>query len=163
MKSRSVPELVRLCCRALADKKAEDIRVLDVSAESSLTDYLVFASGGSQPHLRALRAALDEAIKGSGTRLVGVDATEESGWTVLDAFDVMVHLFTPAQREHFGLENLWKDAAEVPMAELLPAPPPPPALAKPKAPRKAKAKAKAKPKAKAPAKRKAPAKKKKRA
>ncbi|HVW22192.1 MAG TPA: ribosome silencing factor [Opitutaceae bacterium] len=133
MKSRppAVPELVRLCCRALADKKAEDIRVLDVSAESSLTDYLVFACGTSQPHLRALRAALDEAIKASGTRLVGVDATEESGWTVIDAFDVMIHLFTPAQREHFGLENLWKDAAEVPLAGLLPAAP------KPKAPRKA--------------------------
>jgi ribosome-associated protein len=152
MKSRppAVPELVRLCCRALADKKAEDIRVLDVSAESSLTDYLVFASGSSQPHLRALRAALDEAIKASGTRLVGVDASEESGWTVIDAFDVMIHLFTPAQREHFGLENLWKDAVEVPAEGVLPAPP------KPKAPRRAKAKAPAKRRAaaKAPVRRK---------
>lgn len=117
------PELVRTCLEALAAKKAEDIRVLDVRDQSSLTDFLVVATGTSQPHLRALRAALDEALERSGTRIVGVETSEDSGWTVIDAFDVMIHLFTPSQREHFGLENLWKDASEVRAARKKPAPP----------------------------------------
>jgi ribosome-associated protein len=152
-------ELLQLCCRALWEKKAEDLRVLDVGEESSITDYLVLATGTSEPHLRALRGELELALKASGTRLVGVDTTEQSGWTVVDAFDVMVHLFTPEQREHYGLENLWKDAKEVRVADLLPPPPQPEAAPEakpafqpqpqPKPKAKAKAKGKVKPKAKA--------------
>lgn len=122
MKSAALPPVLGLCCRALAEKKAEDLRVLDVRAQSSLTDYLIIATATSQPHLRALRAALDEALRAQHTHLVGVEANELSGWTVIDAFDVMVHLFTPAQREHYGLERLWQDAAEVPLQRLLAAP-----------------------------------------
>lgn len=132
--------LARLCCRALEDKKAEHLRVLDVSAQSSITDYLVIATGTSEPHLRALRNALEEAFDAAQTRVVGRDAVRDSGWTVIDAFDVMVHLFTREQRERFRLDDLWKDATEVPLDELMAAPKP----AKPKKP-KAKAKAPRKP------------------
>ena len=169
-KGSNSPELLRLCCRALWEKKAENLRVLDVGDESSITDYLVLATGTSEPHLRALRGELELALKSSQTRLVGVDSSEQSGWTVVDAFDVMVHLFTPEQREHYGLENLWKDAKDVPVAQFLPAPPPeevkplvPPkprvkAQPKPKSKPKPKPKAASKPKRKLPAKVKAPAK-----
>jgi ribosome-associated protein len=161
-KGSNSPELLRLCCRALWEKKAEDLRVLDVGDESSITDYLVLATGTSEPHLRALRAELELALKSAQTRVVGVDTAEQSGWTVVDAFDVMVHLFTPDQREHYGLENLWKDAKDVPVAQFLPPPPvaevvvkaKPKPRAKPKAKpaAKAKAKVKTKPKVKAKAK-----------
>jgi ribosome-associated protein len=124
-KSPRARELLRLCCRALAEKKAGDLRVLDVGGTSSITDYLVLATGTSEPHLRALRQELELALKSSGTRLVGLETAEQSGWTVVDAFDVMVHLFTPEQREHYGLENLWKDAQDVPVAKLLPPAPRP--------------------------------------
>jgi ribosome-associated protein len=116
-------ELVKICCRALAEKKAEDLRVLDVSEQSSITDFLVIATGTSEPHLRALRVELTKALAEARTRLVGVEVAEESGWIVVDAFDVMVHLFTPEQRDRYSLESLWKDAVEVPVAKLLaPAP-----------------------------------------
>ena len=111
--------LARLCCRALAEKKAEDLRVLDVSAQSSLTDYLVIATGTSEPHLRALRSELDRVLDEADVQVVGRESAEASGWTVLDAFDVMVHLFTPSQRRHFALEKLWKDAKEVAVPALL--------------------------------------------
>lgn len=112
-------ELVKLCCRALDEKKAEDLRVLDVSELSSITDYLVIATGSSEPHLRALRIELEKALDGAKTHIVGMETAQESGWLVVDVFDVMVHLFTPAQREHYGLENLWKDAVEVSVPALL--------------------------------------------
>jgi ribosome-associated protein len=134
-------ELVKLCCRALDDKKAVDLRVLDVSEQSSITDYLVLATGTSDPHLRALRVELEKAIDASGTRILGMETVQDSGWIVVDAFDVMIHIFAAEPREHYGLENLWKDAVEVSVPKL---------LAAPKA---------AKPRKTAPAKKAAPAKK----
>jgi ribosome-associated protein len=115
-------ELVKLCCRALDAKKAIDLRVLDVSRQSSITDYFVLATGTSEPHLRALRVELDKVIAESHTHVVGRETAQQSGWIVVDAFDVMVHIFLPDVRAHYGLENLWKDAEEVSVAKLLATP-----------------------------------------
>ena len=112
-------ELVKLCARALDEKKAEDLRVLDVREQSSITDYLVLATGNSEPHLRALRVELEKAIDASGTHIVGMDVAQESGWLVVDAFDVMVHVFTAENRKKYRLENLWKDAVELSVPGLL--------------------------------------------
>lgn len=128
-------ELVKLCCRALDEKKAVDIRVLDVSEHSSITDYLVIASGTSEPHLRALRVELEKVIDASQTRIVGMETVQESGWIVIDAFDVMIHVFSPETRTRYGLENLWKDAVEVSVPKLL-APAKPAKAAKTAKPRK---------------------------
>lgn len=105
--------LAQLCQRALEEKKAGDVRVLDVAALSSITDYLVIATATSDPHLRALRVELEKVIDASRSPIVGMETALESGWTVIDAFDVMIHLFTASQRELYGLERLWKDAVEV--------------------------------------------------
>ena len=128
-KKQATLELVKLCCRALDDKKAGDLRVLDVSAQSSITDYLVIATATSDPHLRALRVELEKVIDATKTRIVGIETAQDSGWTVVDAFDFMVHLFSADRRAQYGLENLWKDAAEVSLTKLL-------AVAKPKAAKK---------------------------
>lgn len=121
--------LARTCCQVLDDKKAGDLRVLDVREQSSITNYLVLATGTSDPHLRALRVELEKTLDAAGVRILGMDAARESGWLVIDAFDVMVHLFLAEPRRNYALENLWKDAAEVDVAALLK----PPAVAKPKA------------------------------
>ncbi|MBM3853888.1 MAG: ribosome silencing factor [Verrucomicrobia bacterium] len=112
-------ELVRLCCRVLDDKKAGALTVLDVSAQSSITDYLILATATSEPHLRALRVELEKTLDGSNVRLVGGERVQESGWLILDAFDVMIHLFLPEKRENYGLERLWRDATEVPLSAVL--------------------------------------------
>ena len=132
MKSKNIKvslELVKACCRALDDKKAADLRVLDVSEQSSITDFLIIATATSDPHLRALRVELEKVIDATKTKIVGIETAQESGWTVIDAFDIMIHLFSADRREHYGLENLWKDATEVSVAKLL-------AVVKPKAPKK---------------------------
>lgn len=112
-------DLLKICCRALDDKKAGDLRVFDVSEQSSITDYLVLATATSDPHLRAMRVELEKAVDASKTRIVGIDAAQDSGWAVVDLFDVMVHLFLPDRRSHYALEMLWKDADEVSVAEAL--------------------------------------------
>jgi ribosome-associated protein len=112
-------ELVRLCCRALDDKKAGNVRVLDVSEISSITNYIIIATATSEPHVRALRVELEKVLDAAKAHIVGVETARESGWTVMDAFDVMIHVFAPEVRSRYGLEKLWKDAREVSLDELL--------------------------------------------
>ncbi len=138
-KSANSLNLVKLCCRALDEKKAGDLCVLDVSDQSSITDYLILATGTSDPHLRALRVELEKAIDASSNRIVGMETSQESGWIVIDIFDVMVHIFTAENRSKYGLENLWKDAVEVSVPKLLAVPKAASAKAA-KAPRKTPAK-----------------------
>lgn len=108
-----LPPLLKQIHQALDDKKAEDIKVLRVSAQSSITDYLVLATGNSDPHLRALRVEIEKVIDQSGVRILGMDTGQGSGWMVVDAFDIMVHVFTPENRTKYALESLWKDAEEI--------------------------------------------------
>ncbi len=119
LKKSGALALVKLCCRALEDKKAGELRVLDVSAQSSITDYLVLATGTSEPHLRALRVELEKVIDSAKVGIVGMELAQESGWLVIDLFDVMVHLFLAEPRERYGLEHLWKDAVDIPVATIL--------------------------------------------
>ncbi len=111
--------LLQHCCQALDDKKAVELRVLDVSGQSSITNYLVIATATSSPHLKALRQAVEDTLEDEHAPLAGVEYSHDSGWLVVDAFELMVHLFLPEQRDHFRLESLWKDARNLDARELL--------------------------------------------
>ncbi len=152
-------ETLRKIVQALDEKKAGDLRVLRVSAQSSITDYLVLATGTSEPHLRALRVELEKILDGDKMRIAGMDSSEGSGWTVVDAYQVMIHLFTPDKRDAYRLEQLWNDAEDIPvrvllgLPEVVPVVEAPKPVQKPKAPvAKVEAKAKTKPKPKTKAK-----------
>ena len=142
-KKTAVLELVTLCCRVLEEKKAGELTVLNVSEQSSITDYLIIATATSEPHLRALRVELEKALDADHIHLVGMESSQESGWMIIDAFDVMVHLFLAASRERYGLERLWRDAKEVSVSKLLNPAPKPAAKKKTPARRVAKARGKA--------------------
>lgn len=116
---RGFPPALVAAVRALDDKKATDIRVLQLGALSSVADYYILATGTSEPHLRALRIELDRALVAAGSRARGIEAQRESGWVVVDAFDMLFHLFRPEVRAAFRLEALWKDGRDIPVGELL--------------------------------------------
>lgn len=112
-------KILQLVVQALDAKKAEALQVLNVGRQSSITDYLVLATATSEPHLRALRVELEKVLDSHHARILGMDATKGSGWTVIDAFEIMVHLFTPENRNRYRMDLLWRDASEVPVAKLL--------------------------------------------
>lgn len=101
-----------LLCGELADnRKAENIRILDVRALSSVTDYFVVASGTSEPHLRAITEEITEKLRDDhGLRPRATDGTLQTAWVVLDYFDVIVHVMRADVREKYDLEGLWGDA-----------------------------------------------------
>ncbi|HEY1763704.1 MAG TPA: ribosome silencing factor [Opitutaceae bacterium] len=117
-KSKSL-DLVKQCCRSLDEKKGGDLRVIDVRSLSSITDFLVIATATSEPHIRALRVELEKVLDASKTHIVGFETRPESGWIVIDAFDVMVHIFTEEKRDSYRLETLWRDGKEIQVSELL--------------------------------------------
>jgi ribosome-associated protein len=111
--------LLKSVVRALDDRKAEDLKVLYVGELSSITDFFILASGNSEPHLRALLSTASRELKDLKVRTVGSDSSAGSGWAVIDAFDVMIHLFLDEQRDFYQLDELWKDASVVDSQSLL--------------------------------------------
>ena len=106
-------EVVKVCVKALDDKKADCLKVLDVRGKSPITNYFIIATATSEPHLRALAGELEKTVKELGIKAVGRDYNTSSGWVVVDAFDFMAHIFLPEQRNMYGIESLWKDAKEL--------------------------------------------------
>ena len=104
---------IRCAVSAIEDKKGEAIRVLDVRATSSITDYMILVTATSTPHVRAIKAALDKALSEAGVTLLGQERDISSGWIVVDAFDFMIHLQTEEMRDLYRLDYLWRDSAEV--------------------------------------------------
>jgi ribosome-associated protein len=99
-------------CRKLAEnKKAENVVILDVRKLSSITDYFVIASGGSEPHLRAIVSeVIDELWDDYQVRPRRVEGGPAAAWQVLDFLDVIVHIMRNETRERYDLESLWGDA-----------------------------------------------------
>lgn len=91
----------------LEDKKATDIRTLYVGAQTSVTDYFVFASGSSTPHIKALFDDVHVRLKQDGFASYRRAGDPEGGWMVVDYVDVVVHIFLPDVRAYYDLESLW--------------------------------------------------------
>lgn len=110
--------LARACAAAAADKKAEDIVVLDMQGISTFTDYFVICSGTSEPQLKAIASSVREQVRDTlGRAPMSEEGFPGSQWVVIDYPGVIVHVFLADKRDYYGLENLWKDAARLDLAE----------------------------------------------
>jgi ribosome-associated protein len=108
-------QLAQACALAADEIKAENIRVWDMRGVSNLTDFMVVCTGTSMPQLRAiLRDVSGKIEEEHGVKPVHTDGKPDTRWVVLDFIDVMVHVMDPELRDYYGLEELWKDAKEVP-------------------------------------------------
>lgn len=105
--------------QALYNKQAENIRVLNVQGVSTVTDFCVVASGNSTPHLKALQKAVQAYLKACQDASYRVSGETDSGWVLIDAFTVVVHLFLPEAREYYDIEALWKNCKEVPFVPVV--------------------------------------------
>lgn len=104
MDSKALSELV---VDALESVKARDIVKLDVSKMTTVTDYMIVASGTSNRHVKALSDAVAEKAREAGHKPAGVEGEEGSEWVLLDLQDILVHVMLPRVREFYNLEKLW--------------------------------------------------------
>ena len=87
--------------------KAEDLTTIDLTGKSSIGDYMVVASGRSQRHVGAVADNVVEKIEAAGVRNVRVEGMRQCDWVLIDAGDVIVHVFKPDVRAFYNLEKMW--------------------------------------------------------
>lgn len=106
-----------LCAHYALEKKAEQLRILDVRGLSTLTDFLVIASGRSDRQVQAIAEGVRAGLKlEHGSATLGIEGMKEGRWVLLDYGDVMVHVFQEPVRSFYDLDGLWRDAGEVPVS-----------------------------------------------
>ncbi|GJM12901.1 MAG: ribosomal silencing factor RsfS [Pseudohongiella sp.] len=105
MKSAELSELV---VEAIDDLKGQSISCIDVKRLTSITDYMVIATGTSSTHLKAMAESVNKAVKESGHKIVGNEGSLASEWVLVDLGGVVVHLMLAPVRQLYNLEELWK-------------------------------------------------------
>ena len=102
--------LVERIADLASDRKAIDIRVLDVRGIVGYTDYFVICSGNTERQTKAIHDSVYESLKGEGVLPRRVEGAREARWILMDYLDCVVHIFTPDAREYYRLEQLWGEA-----------------------------------------------------
>ncbi len=105
-------DLVKLAIAALEDIKAQDITTIDVREKTSVTDFMVIASGTSSRHVKSLVDNVLEKVKEKGVRPLGSEGLDTGEWALLDLGDVVVHVMQVATRQFYDLERLWQGAEQ---------------------------------------------------
>jgi ribosome-associated protein len=98
---------------SLEDAKAEDIVAVDLGGKSSIADHMVIASGRSNRHVSAVADKLLQTLKEQGVGPIRVEGLTQADWVLIDAGDVIVHIFRPEVRSFYNLEKLWSSESPV--------------------------------------------------
>jgi len=106
-------DLARRIVELAEDKKAADIVLLDIGELTTLADAFVICSGGSERQIAAIADGIAEKLRDDGIKPIGREGTPESHWVLLDYGSVIVHVFTPPERDYYGLESHWSAARTV--------------------------------------------------
>ncbi len=102
-------EMAKIACHALSEKKAEDIKVIDISEISTLADYFVIASAANTNQIQAILDELEEDLYKNGYTLEKVEGNRRSSWILMDYKDIIIHLFSKEDRLFYDLERIWQD------------------------------------------------------
>lgn len=101
-------EIKAIVHKALEDLKAEDVVELDVTNKTSVTDYVIVATGTSNRHVKSIANNVVTEAKHAGHQPLGVEGEQEADWVLVDLGDVIVHIMQGQVREFYDIESLWK-------------------------------------------------------
>lgn len=107
----NVEKLLEVVLSTLEDSKAKDVTVLDVRGKTSMTDFMVVASGTSERHVKSLASHVAEEAKKNDTQPIGVEGEDVGEWVLVDLGEVIVHVMKPQIRDFYQLEKLWRGEA----------------------------------------------------
>ncbi len=112
VQSEESERILDIAIKALDEGKAENIVVIDLQGKTSIASYMVVASGTSQRHVAALTEQVQLKLKSAGFKSSS-EGEEKADWVLIDAFDVIIHIFKPEVREFYSLEKMWSSVAEI--------------------------------------------------
>ena len=104
--------------KALDDKKAYDIKILDIKKISSIADYMVIADGTNKNQVQAMCDAVTEEMGKAGFLSKSIEGYSEGGWILLDYYDIIIHIFSDEARRFYDIERIWSDGKYVDISEL---------------------------------------------
>ena len=111
-------EIVKLAVKALEDKKAEDIRIIDIREVSVLADYFIIASGNNTNQVQAMTDNVEQELGKAGHPCKQVEGYQSANWILMDYGDIIVHAFCKEDRLFYDLERIWRDGRIMDASEL---------------------------------------------
>lgn len=118
MTDNSIKKEAGIAVMALEDKKAEDIRVIDIETVSVIADYFIIATGTNANQIKAMADEVEEKLGRAGFMLKQKEGYEHANWVLLDFGDVIVHIFDKENRFFYDLERIWRDGKVMEPSEL---------------------------------------------
>ena len=103
---------VGIICKALDEKKGQDIRVIDIAEVSTIADYFIIVTGGNERHVQTLFEGVDEEMSKAGYEPRHTEGKNPTMWLLLDYNDVVVHILNEEGRSFYDLEHLWRDGSD---------------------------------------------------
>lgn len=117
-KTMEAKEMTKLAIQALEDKKADDIKVIDISDISTIADYFIIASGKNRSQIQAMCDNVDETLGRAGVSMKQTEGYKTANWVLMDYGDIIVHIFDTENRLFYDLERIWRDGKEIDISEL---------------------------------------------
>ena len=118
MSNLTAKEMVKIACNALEDKKASDIKVLNIEEVSSIADYFIIASGSNINQVQAMADNVEESLGRAGCDAKQVEGYLGASWILMDYGDIVVHVFDEENRKFYDLERIWRDGSLVDYKEV---------------------------------------------
>jgi len=112
-------EMLKLAITALEDKKAEDIKVIDISEVSVIADYFIIAGGNNVSQIQAMSDNVEETLGRAGAAPKQIEGYHTANWILMDFGDIIVHVFDKENRLLYDLERIWRDGKTVDYTELM--------------------------------------------
>ncbi len=111
-------ELAKLACDALDDKKALEIKVINIENVSTLADYFIIASGTNRNQVQAMADNVDETLGRAGYEPKQIEGYQNANWILMDYRDIVIHIFDEENRLFYDLERIWRDGTVVEVEDL---------------------------------------------
>ncbi len=112
LQALAAEDILKTAVSCLDDNKAEEIVSINLAGKSSIADYMVIASGRSQRQVSALADYVIKGLKQAGHKDIVVQGLEQADWVLIDAADVVIHIFRPEVRSFYNLDKMWGTALE---------------------------------------------------
>ena len=111
-------EYCKIAVAALEDRKAEDVKIIDIREISPVADYFVIADGTNQNQIQAMLDSFEESLYKAGLKTKQIEGNSSSTWILMDYGDIIVHIFSKEDRLFYDLERIWRDGKIVDVADL---------------------------------------------
>ena len=105
----NIRELKKLIEKTLDQNKAKDIIAINLKGKSSIADYMIIASGNSSRHIQSLSEMLLRKLQEEGVNQCKIEGKTSDEWKLIDAIDIIIHIFHPKKREFYDLEKMWSE------------------------------------------------------